>query len=82
MAIQNPTAGQIFTVTHKKGMPAQRESNGRHATVPNGTQIVILEPAPGPLWVWFYVERQDIRERFSTKPKLIEECCTELLERE
>jgi hypothetical protein len=76
-------AGQTLIVM--KDMPCQRDSNRRHATIPDGQRIVIqkLEPVSvrfselEPVSVRFSVTRAGQEETFTTLLSTIELCCAD-----
>jgi hypothetical protein len=58
-----------------KAIPCRRESNGRHATIPDGQEITILSPVKDSNDVRFSVAFEGKQETFTTFPSTISRCC-------
>jgi hypothetical protein len=69
-----PRVGKTLIVTEK--MPCKRESNGRHATIPQGQRITILDRVQGSEnGVRFSAGPEGTQETFTASPDTLERCC-------
>jgi hypothetical protein len=67
------------TLTVKSDLPCWREARGkRHATIPFGQQIVILNSPPLSYTVRFSAAHEGHQESFSTLSSAIERCCRDV----